>query len=132
MASDFYQKGLEHFCQGDIDWLNDDIKVALVDSGAYTVDLAADEYLDDIAGAAIVATSDPLVDKTCTLGVLDAADVTIEDVTGSTVEKVLIYKDTGNAATSILLLYGDGVVTPNGSDVLISFPASGNKIGALG
>jgi len=56
--------------------------------------------------------------------------VTYTAVTGASIEALLIYIDTGSAATSRLVAYIDtGVtglpVTPNGGDIVITWNASG-------
>lgn len=132
MANALYDKGREAFLKADIDWLVDDIKVVLVDTGLYTVDIGAHDFLDDIAVGARVATSGNLGSKTATAGVADAADVVFSTVTGSTVEALVIYKDTGSAATSPLIAYIDTAtglpVTPNGGDINITWDSGANKI----
>jgi hypothetical protein len=58
--------------------------------------------------------------------VFDANDITITAVSGDTVEAVVLYKDTGSSATSPLLAWFDvSQFTPNGSDVTVTFNASG-------
>lgn len=99
-----YAFALESFAIGNINWASDDIKLALIDAGSYTVDLTTDQFLDDIPGGAIVATSANLASKTYAGGVLDAADVVIGSVTGH-VDAYVIYKDTGVAGSSILICY---------------------------
>ncbi|MDH7506203.1 MAG: hypothetical protein QHH15_00245 [Candidatus Thermoplasmatota archaeon] len=133
MGNALYDKGRKKFLDGDIDWLNDDIKVCLIDVADYTVDLAADEFLDDISGDAIVATSGNLGTKSSTAGVADAEDVTLSAVSGDVCEAIVVYKDTGNAATSPLICYIDtptsGLpVTPNGGDIIIQWDSGDNKI----
>jgi DNA-binding helix-hairpin-helix protein with protein kinase domain len=54
MANALYDNAREAFLKGDIDWLNDTIKVVLVDADDYTVDLATHDYLNDVPGAAVV------------------------------------------------------------------------------
>lgn len=103
------------------------VKVALVDTGTYTYN-AAHDFLDDLTG--IVATSGQLLNTTTTNGVFDASDITITAVTGATVEAMVFYVDTGVASTSRLVAYIDtgqtGLpFTPNGSDVVITWNASG-------
>ncbi len=105
------------------------LKVVLVDTGAYTYS-AAHDFLDDIAVGARIATSGNLASKTVTSGVFDAADITITAVSGVTVEALVIYNDTGTAATSNLIAYMDTGVTglpftPNGGDVTIQWNGSG-------
>jgi hypothetical protein len=54
MANVLYDTGREAFLKGEIDWLNDTIKVALVDTGVYTFDSTHINY-SSLAGA-IVST----------------------------------------------------------------------------
>lgn len=132
MANALYDKGREAFLNGDIDWLNDDIRVILVDTDDYTVDLANDDFLDDVAVASRVATSSALSSKTSTDGVADAADVTFSLVTGDQAEALVIYKHTGTEATSRLIAYIDTAtglpVTPNGGDITVQWDNGANKI----
>lgn len=127
-----YDKGRQKFLDGSIAWSSDDIKVALIDIAAYSVDLANDEYLSDIPGAAIVATSGNLVGKTSTAGVADAADATFLGVAGPTVEAAVVYKDTGAAATSPLIAYIDDAtglpLTPDGGTVLLQWDDTADRI----
>ena len=134
MANSLYNKARESFLSQNpaIDWDTDTIKVVLVDVGAYTVNLATHQYLSDIASGARIATSGALTGKTVAAGVADAADVTLAAVTGVSVEALVIYKDTGSAATSPLIAYLDTVTglpfTPSGSDVTIMWDDGANKI----
>ena len=132
MANALYDKGREAFLAGDIDWENDTIKVVLVDSADYTLDLANHDNLDDIPSGARVATSGALTSKTVTNGVADAADVTISSVTGDQFEYIIIYKDTGTESTSKLIACLDTATglpcTPNGGDVEIQWSNDASKI----
>lgn len=132
MANALYDLGREAFLDGDISWGSDTIKVILVDTGTYTVDLAAHDHLDDIPAGARVATSDALASKTVASGVADAADITLSTVSGNTVEAVVIYQDTGTESTSKLIAYIDTAtnlpVTPNGGDITIQWDNGANKI----
>lgn len=130
MANALYDKGREGFLDGSIDWDTDAIKCCLVDTGTYTVDLANHNDLADVTG--IVATSGNLTSKTVAAGVADAADVTFSAVSGSSVEAIVIYQDTGVATTSRLIAYIDTAtglpVTPNGGDITIAWDSGANKI----
>ena len=130
MASGLYDAGREGFLNGTVDWDTDTIKMVLVDTGVYTVNLATHDFFDDVSG--VVGTAQTLGSKTTTAGVADAADVTYTAVTGATVEALIIYKDTGSAATSKLIAYidtGTGLpVTPNGGDITVQFDNGANKI----
>lgn len=114
--------------QGDsVDLIDDTIKIALIDTGTYTFS-AAHEYYSSVSG--VVGTPQTLGTKSITSGTFDAADVTFSSVTGSSVEALVIYKDTGSAATSPLIAYIDTAtsglpVTPNGGNITVTFNASG-------
>lgn len=132
MANALYDLARQKFLNGELDWTDHDIKVALVDVADYTVDLALDEFLDDIPGAAIVSTSPNLTGKTTAAGVADADDATFSAVAGDVSEALVIYRDTGVAATSPLIAYIDTAtglpVTPSGGDVIVQWDAGANKI----
>lgn len=134
MANRFYDNAKQLFLEGSIDLTTDTIKVVLVDAADYTVDTAADDYLDDIAAAARVATA-TLASKTTTDGVFDAADVTFSAVSGDESEALVIYKDTGVESTSPLIAYLDTVtglpVTPSGGDISVTWSSGSSKIFAL-
>lgn len=129
MANTLYDTGRKAFLDGDIDWLNDTIKVALVDTGTYTFSQAHD-YYNDVSG--VVGTPQTLGTKTSTAGVADAADVTFTAVSGSSVEALIIYKDTGVSSTSPLIAYIDTAtglpVTPTGADITITWDSGSSKI----
>lgn len=130
MANALYDKGREGFLDGSIDWDTDNIKCVLVDTGTYTVNLSTHDFHDDLSG--IVATSGNLASKTVTAGVADAADLTFTAVSGSTVEAIVIFKDSGASATSRLIAYIDTAtglaLTPNGGDVTITWDSGASKI----
>ncbi|ATN93996.1 hypothetical protein J4U01_gp033 [Mycobacterium phage Kumao] len=127
-----YDKAREKFLTGDIDWIDDNIKAYLIDTDEYSVDLATDEFLDDIPEDAIVATSSNLTSKTATDGVADAENVVFSTVTGAQSEAVVLAKDTGVASTSPLIAYISNAtglpVTPNGGDITVVWDNGSNKI----
>lgn len=132
MANGLYDAGREAFLSGDIDWLNDDIKVILIDTNDYVADLSSDDFLNDIPVAARVSTSSNLSSKTASNGVADAADVTFSSVSGDEAEALVIFKDTGSEATSNLIAYIDTAtglpVTPNGGDITVTWDSGANRI----
>lgn len=103
------------------------VKVALVTAGyGYS---SANQFYSSVS-ASVVGTPQTIGSKTFTNGVFDGADVTFTAVTGAQVVALVIYIDTGNAATSPLVAFIDtGVtnlpVTPNGGDITITWNASG-------
>lgn len=133
MSNALYDKGRQAFLNGDIDWTDDDIKLTLVRSADYVVNLATDEYYDDIPVVSRAATSSNFVSKTSVAGVADAADVVLASVpAGNACDAIIIWKDTGTESTSRLIAYIDTLtglpVTPNGSDITIVWSSGANKI----
>lgn len=127
-----YGRGKQKFLEGSIHWLTDDFKAVLV-SAAYTAQLATHEYLDDLTG--VVSTSSNLDGKTSTLGVADCNDITFDDVTGDLCTHLVVYRDTGNAATSPLIVHIDQAiglpVYPNGGDIVVVVDGGSSKLFAL-
>lgn len=108
MANALYDKGREAFGNAGINWGSDTIKCILIDTAAYTANLATDQFLSTIAGGAIIGTAQTLASKTNTAGVMDAADISFTGlVAAPTIEALVIYKDTGSSATSNLIAYID-------------------------
>lgn len=132
MTKALYGLARQGFLDGDIDWSAHDIKAVLVDTALYTLSIDTHQFLSDIAVGARVATSANLTGKTSTLGVADADDVTFTGVTGAQSEAIVLYRDTGVAATSPLILYNDEAtglpVTPSGSDIIVRWDNGANKI----
>jgi hypothetical protein len=130
MANAIYPKWKESLINGDANvQLNGNVKVVLVDLADYSYS-SAHQFLSDVAAGGRVATSPNLASKTYTTGLFDAADVTFTAVTGDPSEAIIVYIDTGVAATSRLVAFFDtGVtnlpVTPNGGDINVLFNASG-------
>lgn len=128
MANAIYPKWKEAVIQGSANSsLAGNVKAILVDTADYTYN-AAHDFLDDVPGGAIVATSGNLGTKTYTNGTFDTADFTFTAVTGDVSEALIIYIDTGSAATSRLVCYRDTSVTglpvtPNGGDITVSVPS---------
>lgn len=134
MANALYVKGKEKILSAVINFPNDTLKVALVKND-YAQDLASDEFYTAIS-ASVLGTPQTLGSKTVTGGAFDAADVTFAAVpAGSTLEGVVIYKDTGSGATSPLVAYIDTItgfpLVTNGGDVLIQWDNGAYKIFSL-
>jgi hypothetical protein len=120
--SSLYPKGAGHILTGDIDFATDTIKV-LFYAGAYN---AGHEFVADLTGASIIARSGALAGKTEALGVFDANDLTILAVSGAPFTHLILYKDTGSDATSLLAAeFTVASFTPSGGDVNVVFNAAG-------
>lgn len=125
MANALYDLGRESFLKGEISWSGDNIKAILVDSADYTPNLATDQFLSDVTGSGIVATSANLIDRTTTNGDATAANITFSAVTGDISEFLVLYQDTGVGTTSRLIARIDTAtglpVTPNGGDIQVQW-----------
>ena len=114
MANAFYDLGRQKFGEGQLSWTRDTWKLVLLDDTDYTSNIATDEWLSDIPGAAIVATSGAFTSLTNVAGVLDAADVVLGSVTGDESEKLAIYHEVPTASgtgDTVSAADGDGIVT---------------------
>lgn len=134
-----YNSFKKRLLQGDINLDNggDTIKAALCTS-AYTPDQDAHEFFDDItdevsssgtnysAGGNALGSKAVSQDNSGNAGVFDAADVVFANST-ITARKVVLYKDTGNAATSPLIAcfdFGSDKISADG-DFTIQWDAAG-------
>lgn len=134
MANALYAKGKEKILSAAINFLDDTIKVAAV-KNTYPQNLLSDEFFTDIS-AYVVGTPQTLGSKAVAGGVFDAADVTYTTVpAGSTLEGVVIYKDTGVAGTSALLAYIDTItgfpLATNNGDITVQWDNGAFKIFSL-
>ena len=105
MANALYAKAKEALLEGLMDLTDDSIKVALVKS-TYSVDLAVHEYYSDVESHT-AAVSEILSGRSTASGIFDAENITIEDYGTSGFDYLVIFKDTGNSATSRLIGYID-------------------------
>lgn len=124
-----FGKARAAWARGEIDWINDDIRVDLVDTTGLTIDRDVTEFRSEIPVAARTASFGPLVGKTCDLGVLDCDDHTFPAVTGATSEALIYWRNTGVDTTSRLLAFVDDApglpILPNGSGLRIEQPPTG-------
>jgi hypothetical protein len=132
MANALYDKGRQHFLQGSNDWDANDIRLIFIDEADDTIDLAADDFLDDRAAPSRVAVSGSFASKTETDGVADAADVTVATVTGDQFESIDIYEHTGTDSTSSMICNIDTATglpaTPSGGDITVRWDNGTNRI----
>jgi hypothetical protein len=132
MANTLYDYARQRFLEAQLNWMTDTIKVLLVDTGAYTPQTSVHQYLADIPVSSRIAGPITLTSKTTTGGAADAADATFTSVSGSSIESIIIYSDTGTEATSPLIAYIDTAtglpITPNGGDIIVTWDNGTNKI----
>lgn len=131
MADAMYYKAAEGFLTGQIDWLTDTIKVALIDAADYSLAISSHQFLSDVPAPARVATV-TLTGKSATSGAADASDVTFPTVTGDACDALIVYQDTGVEGTSRLILWIDSYdsfpITPDGLDIQLAWPNDAYKI----
>ena len=131
LANALYDAGRDGFLGGDNDW-DSDHRLIFHDDADDTVSLSVDNFLDDVAAAARVATSGTIGSPTHTAGVADAADVTVNTVTGDPFEKILCYQHTGTESTSDLVFMLDTATglptTPNGGNITVTWDNGANKV----
>lgn len=131
MANAWYAKGKQAVLNAEINFDTDTIKAALV-SSAYAQNLSADEFFAGIS-AHVLGTPQTIANTTIANGTFDGDDVTFLAVAaGSTAEAVVLYKDTGNPATSRLLAYLDQItsfpIATNGGNIQVQWDNGASKI----
>ncbi len=145
MANALYDKGRNKFARGELVWKaagGSSIKIFLVDSALYTIDLVLHEFLSDVPAGARKGNSGgstradapqlTLIDPAA--GVCDANDSAFTAVpAGAALEYLLIFRDDGVAdASSPLVGIEDTAtglpVTPNGADINVLWDNGPNKI----
>lgn len=140
MANALYDAGREGFLGGDLDWDAHNIKLGMIDTADYTVNLSTHDFFNDVApdltpsGGTdpLVAISGNFANKTKVAGVADADDITLTSVSGDVSEAIIILRDSGAVATSNLIAYIDTAtglpVTPNSGNIVVQFDSGSNKI----
>jgi hypothetical protein len=116
---------------GNIDYLNDDIRMALLSIG-YTPNLNSDSYLSDVLSY-LIGDSEQLNNKTIIDGAADCDDVLFGSVSsGNVIRYAVVYKNTGVASTSpLIVLLGDIPNVPfvsTGNDIEIVIDNGSNKL----
>jgi len=133
--SAFYLAGKKKILQGDIDLLNDTIKVAFM-APAYAPNIDTEDFYDDISASIASGSTDQTlsskalnIDTTNDRVEFDAADLSIpnETISGGT-DMMVVYKDTGVPATSPLICFIDiaeGTLTPVNGTLAVTWNAEG-------
>lgn len=133
MANSLYTLGKQGLLHGSFVLDSDTIKLGLL-SSSYTPNLATHQFYSDV-NANTLGTPQTMGGISITNGVFNSSSVTFTAVAGgSTVKYFVIYKDTGTAGTSPLLVLIDtttGVSLPfntNGGDITFTPDSGTNKI----
>jgi hypothetical protein len=130
MANAIYDIARQKFLDGELSWVNDNIKCAMVDA-TYTPNFATHEFFS-VCESAVVRTSQNLTSKTSTAGVADADNLTFLAVEGNEIVALVLFVDTGDSSTSSLIAYMDtglGIpIAPNGGQIDIRWSDLANRI----
>lgn len=134
MANALFNAGKQGMLNAEIDFDTDTLKAALM-SDAYVRSVSAHKFLADVSASQLGA-SVTLVNVTIVDGVFDADDVKFLAIAaGANGKSVIIYKDTGNPATSTLLMDIDQItsfpIATNGGDITVQWDNGPLKIMAL-
>lgn len=133
----FYKNGRTAVVDGSLVWRTDNIKAVLLDTSAYTANEETDQYLSSIPLAARISTSANLTGKTNNGGIINAEPTSFPGTAaGVTCAAMALFKDTGSAATSVLLCYIDAAavglpVVTDGGVINVTWNTGSDKIGVL-
>jgi hypothetical protein len=128
-----YNKGLYNILAGNIHFMADTIKVCLMPS-TYTPNIDSHEYYSDISASECPATGNYTAggqalankvlneDEANDLVYFDANDPVWAALTQADIRFAVAYKDTGTAATSVLLMCWDFGANQAPAAVLFSLP----------
>lgn len=125
----FVDTGAEAYANGEINWSGDTINAALADASfTPTYDSRGNinnaQFFSDIA-ASIVGAPVTLAGKSAPAGILTASNPLFPLVSGATVVRIWVYKWTGTAGTSQLILAydtGSGIpIVPDGTDIRLTW-----------
>lgn len=131
--STLYLKGIEQALLGNIDCENDTIRLDYM-ATSYTPNAGTDQFYSDVSASVAadaptetLANVDIRIDTGNARVEFDADDVTENSIT-TTTDKFIIYKWTGNAATSPLIAcidIAEGVLAPVSGTLSLTFNAEG-------
>lgn len=121
-------------CSGSVDWVNDTIRVALLDD-TYTFDQDTHQYRNHLSGEltdlsytpALVTGMSISYNPTTNVTTLDCNDVTFTELTATDLRYAVWYSDTGTASTSPLICCWDFNVNlnPDTNDVRLTINSAG-------
>ncbi len=137
MANAFYDLGRQAVIEGGIAFLSANMKITSIDETDDVPILATDEFLDAIGAGAREFQSGNLASKTTAAGVYDAANLApaFTGAAGDQFESITLYRDSGAAATSELLLNIDTAsglpLSPDGGNIDITWSDGGNRIAKI-
>ena len=142
MANAVTDAGVKSYGEGEIDYLTDTIKIALMSGTVPSATTDSIIMMSDLitAGNTIISEA-TMASKTIADRELGGADLTFTAVSGAAITFAMQYKDTGTTTTSRLIAQWDTAntgtglstfpITPNGLDISVSFADGPSKIYSL-
>lgn len=106
MSNFIYGKTKEALLNGEIDILNNNLKIILV-SQDYVPSINTDQFLSDINSSYIKIDPIILSNVSNTLGVIDADDVLIQNYSGSAFKAIILFIEGTSSSDSRLISYID-------------------------
>ncbi len=132
MANQRYSFANNQFLSGQLNWLAQTFKVALINANFYTVQPTVHRTLSDVPTSAQIAISGALTHTAASNGVATADNLTLSGVVGPPIQALIIFHDTGVASTSELIAYLDTGIglpwNPQGGNVVIHWDTGPNGI----
>lgn len=135
MANTLYDYGRKRLLEGDLDWPNATINCVLVDSANFTPNFAesGSQFYSAISGGSgLVAGPQTLSSPAIVNGAADAGDVTFANVTGASIEFIILYVVVTDASDSWLLVHIDTAtglpITPNSGDIIVTWDNGANRV----
>lgn len=107
MANFIYGKAKQALLNGQINFSANNYKLLFVKSSLYTPSQDSDEFVSNVNASAITDRTGYISNISNTLGVIDAADITIDSYSGGPFEAVILYQVGSTDAASRLLFYID-------------------------
>lgn len=132
MANFIYDSAREKFLNGEISWLDDEFRVALIKAGQYDGDSDAEQNhksLADIQTSSILKISQPLSGKTALKGIAYSDPVVLINVQPGQIGSIVIFKQGISSLQSYLIAHMDTDLNNQVvQDVTIQWNTTGNKI----
>jgi hypothetical protein len=107
MANFIYKKAKQALLNGQINVLNNQLKVLLLNGPEYSPNENSDEFVSNIPANSIVTRSEAVTNVTSANGILDADNVTITGYNGAAFDAVVLYQYSPSDSDARLIFYID-------------------------
>jgi hypothetical protein len=107
MANFIYKKAKQALLNGQINVLNNQLKVLLLNGPEYSPNENLDEFVSNIPANSIVTRSEAVTNVTSVNGILDGDNVTITGYNGAAFDAVVLYQYSPSDSDARLIFYID-------------------------